>query len=333
MSSQNDDADPFALEIDTGDDSRNQLLPLIAEKFDGVSSDPSGFSGDILHDLPATWPVRDQGGLRGTCSAFAANAAVELWRVWHNVDSPARDFSEEYLYSRMRTEYALPPDNTVPGYDDQGATLFIQAANCLNKEGVCLENQLEYAWDEDEPGFVSKIEESHITAAKGFRDAEGTYFSVVMNEAKNRPTDAISLSIRFLLQNRVPVCAAFPIFDENGSNPWQFGHGWHKGQIGEPELSLMAANAAGRTPDGAHSVCIVGYKQDPSSTDDGWFLFRNSWGRRFAHMFDLGEVVGRPEVPGRGYGYISKDHVDELCWELMFRAPVANPPTRAEDDD
>ena len=63
-----------------------------------------------------------------------------------------------------------------------------------------------------------------------------------------------------------------------------------------------------------------GYEPDrnDSTNQEGWFLFRNSYGSGgFASNWQVDG--GSPKAPTGGYGHIRTSDVDKYCWEYMYR--------------
>lgn len=76
---------------------------------------------------------------------------------------------------------------------------------------------------------------------------------------------------------------------------WTDDYAWREGVISLP---------LGIEPDGAHAVCLVGYRDNDATHGDGYFIFKNSW--------DTTWGFGRPD-PGYGslpYRYILKEAIE-----------------------
>jgi C1A family cysteine protease len=76
---------------------------------------------------------------------------------------------------------------------------------------------------------------------------------------------------------------------------WTDDFAWREGVISLP---------LGIAPDGAHAVCLVGYKDDDATHRDGYFIFKNSWDKTWGY--------GRPD-PGYGslpYRYVLKEAIE-----------------------
>lgn len=305
-----------------------ELLQILKYFWEETSSGV-GQNMDILHELPTDWDARDQGHLRGTCVSFASLSAAELYRYWNCTRTEAEDFSEELLYALMREKFDLRehfPDlakdgEVIPGYDDLGASLLWQAGSALDAYGAGPEEKFPYEWSETEPGYYNKDLADDVPTADMVPISDDREHAVVeMPYPKDRPADRISDSVRYLLSRKTPVCLSFPVLRYlSGYNEWTFPPGWTTGQIPNPAESPADATDGRMDTRGGHSVCIVGYCADPNTENDGWFVFRNSWGRRFAPMADF--VPKLPIGLERGYGMISSRHVNEFCWEMMFLIP------------
>lgn len=307
----------------------SELLPILKYLWQDKCAADVGENLDILHELPANWPVRDQGHIRGTCVAFAALSAVEAYRFWSGAAEDAEDFSEELLYALMRDKFDLNdhfPDlerdgEIIPGYEDLGASLLWQAGSALDAYGVSGEANLPYVYDQRGPAFFDETYADAVASSQMIPVAGDREHTVVeMPTAQDRPADKISDSLRYLLSHKTPVCVSFPVLGRQQEfNEWTFPSGWTTGQIPDPSGPSAKLQDGRFDSGGGHSVCIVGYCADPNTEGDGWFLFRNSWGRRFGHASDF--TTGFSYPLERGYGLISTAHVNTYCWEMMFLIP------------
>ena len=76
---------------------------------------------------------------------------------------------------------------------------------------------------------------------------------------------------------------------------WTDDYAWREGVISLP-LSIA--------PDGAHAICLVGYRDNDADHADGYFIFKNDWDTTWGH--------GRPD-PGFGslpYRYVLKEAIE-----------------------
>ncbi|MEM8579261.1 MAG: hypothetical protein AAGF60_15535 [Pseudomonadota bacterium] len=310
-------------------DAQTDMTALICGLFGDGAAPRSEDNHAILHDLPLGWPVRDQGRVRGTCVAFAALSAFELYRYWHGVAVQAEDLSEERLYKAMREDFDIRDRVTgtdpaalalIEAYERYGASLLWQAGSALDAMGAAAEADAPYVWDAFQPAFHVKEPMTDTFVAK---QGEGLrHYAFEMPDPEDRPP-FLSAAVRYLLSRKVPVCLSFPVLRQRGdSHVWAFGPGWDTGIISDPDLVGAPLEDGQPQNLGGHSVCVVGYVPD-EGTQEGWFLFRNSWGTRFGAASDFvpGQGGAHPVSPPRGYGLISSAHVDTHGWEMMFIGP------------
>lgn len=282
---------------------------------------------DDVGDLIAAngWPVRDQYD-RGTCTAFAVVAAEELYRRL----KPAATWdllSEEHLYAAIRSFH--PRDDAgVAVSDDQvaknnrdGATYLAQAREALIKRGLCASAVMAYERDrhvayyvKDVPALAAADAEDRTVAREGLVH---NIIDIENGDLPPRPTTWIHrlqnpLADVFWLQlsQNVPVVASFAIMD---LHDWFDDTAWDWGEI------RYDADHGDR-PVGGHTVCLTGYVPPVAgdTTSGGWFQFRNSLGREFAHEF--ANDPHAPIVIAKGYGHISAADVNTYCWEYLHRA-------------
>ena len=288
---------------------------------------------------PTFWPVKYQGA-RGTCNAFAVNAAEELHHWLQDPSQPVTSLSDEYLYSMMREIGFADPrldlgldDKAIATRERSGATYLAQARLALMDRGVCAESYAPYtlqkAINYHQPNFSDA---AHADAAtRRVTDTELTHYIVEPGEdrryfglarswapplEKDGAPQTCSDVIYSALAEGNPVVAGFGILSEVGYAAW-FGLKAVKfGSVQYPSETLIAQERL--APAGGHAVCIVGYEQGPEP-DTGWFLFRNSFGD-FGFSADRSRDRLAPVAVARGYGYIVEADVDRYCWEILHRS-------------
>ena|SRR5438105_4011965 len=82
---------------------------------------------------------------------------------------------------------------------------------------------------------------------------------------------------------------------------WTDDFAWREGVISLP---------LGIEPDGAHAICLVGYRDNDATHSDGYFIFKNSWDTQWG--------FGRPD-PGYGslpYRYVIKEAIEAFSLEV-----------------
>ena len=300
--------------LPTDDD--GQILPSVSSAL-GVDANIAALSEDVIWPMPPDWRVLDQGPYRGTCNAFAALSMYKLLRFW--ASKPLPDLSEEYLYAKMRGDFAPLDANGIPGYKS-GATVLDQASDALSSVGACLEAELPYAWREERSDFTHPDADDFDGSAARHIPADAMFYRVFLPPSVKRSTDRLSLALHLVLSQKLPVIISLPIYPYGITSLWEIGAGWDTGIIPDPQ-----PDASGKMPPplGGHSVCLVGYQADPANPSHGWFLFRNSWGRRFSSDAKVTHGT-RPEVPEAGYGALSTQHIDTHVWDVLF--PVLDTP-------
>ena len=306
----------------------------------GEGRGPDLTSGEV--DLADLWGVPDQGP-RGTCTAFAINAAEELWRTRQAVINGSPDpvgiehLSAEYLYAKM--SQIAPTDHGVEVDGDAaeallsgGARYIVQGREALDQWGICREDEAPYdktrRFDHQEGPFSQSVEDSAATRKVPAEAWQHDIVQVVsgpviglnqlwMNQSQSDdPEVQPSKIFHDALAQGSPVVAAFALLNYQGRSAWQGSRPRLCGQIIYPD----DGDLGGVRPIGGHVVCLTGFVPDGSGRH-GTFVFRNSLGDRdFAWWAE--DENRCPEVPGlRGYGTISSQDVDRYCWEYMFRRP------------
>lgn len=265
-----------------------------------------------LEDGAGDWPVREQGLVRGTCVAFAVVAMLELRA---RLDQAQRgdpvtglELSEEHLDAAIRRH----PD--LEGQGPAAPTLIEHALHVLRgPHGICRRADLPYR-------TAAPADADEVAAAQPMALPIAGVYRRMHFPPGSRPNFSLSAVILERLRTGFPVVAGFAMhFSGRGRrrSVWTGGDGLRYGAIADPPRLED-------DPDSGHVVCITGYRPDPETPGAGWFVFRNSWGKRFGRDFDdlaQAREAGAPWAPPRpGYGTISTAHVDAHCWELTARA-------------
>jgi hypothetical protein len=205
--------------------------------------------GETVVDLSAQFsPVRDQGG-RGTCVAFASVACLEYHL--HRGTARPRHHSEQFLFWACKQS----PDDGVPDRDD---TTLPAARAVMKSRGVCLAK----TWPYDPiPGATA-----HQGPPPDGAEAEAR--SYAWGDAQAIPAGNVD-GLRALLDAGTPVVLGVETYPS-----WDFPIVHDTGEVLMP--------LPGENPDGGHAVCVVGYERRGGVPGGGAFLFRNSWGRKWA---------------------------------------------------
>lgn len=268
-------------------------------------------------DLLPHWTPRDQRA-RGTCTAFGAAAAMELFLARQG---RREDLSEQFLYHRMRV--AQPGlGQGVPG-EETGATRLAQAGAVLKGDGICPEHMAPYHNAlppgvplEGQAPTAEALAQAALLRHPAFRHDLLTDGPAGFG---NRPLSDLFVD---LLAQGSPVAVGLPVFEhESGETNWTLTRALTSGVVpcpddaGAPELRMLM--------DGGHVVCLTGFQPDPDEPRGGWFIFRNSWGADFGTSV-YGPPRPGPRIPARGFGAMSATYVDKYVWEYL--APLDETP-------
>jgi len=230
--------------------------------------------------------VKDQGPFRGTCVAHTAAALLEFELIYNGLATRKLDLSEQYLYWACK-----------------------QIDGAQNDEGTFIEYAMKVLLDgvkEEYPGGVCKEQDwPYNTVSITGNQSQGpppAKATKVMKGQKGRiytisgATDLKATSIKdlkgALADNH---CVGLSVYTYHF---WTDHYTWREGIISLPFRIK---------PDGAHAICLVGYKDNDSTHSDGYFIFKNSWGRNWG--------AGRPD-PGFGslpYRYVLTEGIEAWC--------------------
>jgi C1A family cysteine protease len=207
---------------------------------------------------------RDQ-GQRGTCVAFAALAYLEHLRSDGNPRT--RRLSEQFFY------WACKEDD---GKENEEGTDLGTARRILKQRGACLHKTWPY-----EPLPVGPTE-GQGPAPDG-AEVEARQFTAKAHGQKLGDLEPL----RKRLEEGKPFVLGVLTFPS-----WDYPSVADTGEISMPLPGVQA--------DGGHAVCVVGYEMRDGIPGGGAFIFRNSWGEKWA----------RPQGRfGGGYGTLFFEYV------------------------
>lgn len=278
-------------------------------------------NGDLI--ASGDWPVRNQAH-RGTCNAFATVAAEELYN-WHR-NGNLVNFSEEYLYAATRQQPLVGLTVDAAKFEKDGATFLQQVRNALRDAPISIVPAGNPPYDTDpdrKRNFTIEINpNAPAVTTRGWSYTHDIFDRPVVSENSKWRHDVLNgkrVSDTFLdqLHNGIPVIASFAVLGGPAAGVWNNAKTRRSGIVSYPKYSNLKESE--RNPTGGHTVCLTGYLPGNTIGDDGWFVFRNSYG---ADIFgrDVADAVGRIAPPARGYGIISASDVEFYCWEFLYRA-------------
>lgn len=228
--------------------------------------------------------VRDQGPFRGTCVAHTAAALLEFELIYRNLATRRLDLSEQYLYWACKQ---------IDGASNDEGTFIEYAMEVLLNgvkpkaypAGVCKEQD----WPYDSVSITGN--ESHDPPAKkaikAIQGIKGKAFRIG-GYTKLNPTSIKDLKTAIARNH----CVGLSVYTYHF---WTDNYTWREGIISLPFRIR---------PDGAHAICLVGFKDNDATHTDGYFIFKNSWGPNWG--------AGRAD---RGFGslpyrYVIKEGIE-----------------------
>jgi len=273
-------------------------LKLLEEKGLAIakkaSGQPPGFPASaITLDLPSkvdltvhVTPVKDQ-GLRGTCVAHTVAACLEAELIRKGKAKTNLNLSEQYLYWACKTVDGAP-----------------------SEEGTFLEHAVEVllngvASEKLSGGISTEIQWSYNRLPKANNESQGPLPATIRKLFKDGRQQRISKYTK-INQNSIKAlkktlalgfCVGLSV---RTYHFWEDDYAFREGIISLP-LSLE--------PDGAHAICLVGYRDNDENHSDGYFIFKNSW--------DVTWGYGRAD-PGHGslpYRYVLREAIEAYTVE------------------
>ena len=232
-------------------------------------------------------PIKDQ-GMRGTCVAHAAAACLEAELIKKGKAKIKLDLSEQYLYWACKNIDGAP----------NGEGTFIEYAvevllNGVAKEklagGICTEKESVY---NPLPIAGNESQAPLAAAARNMFKSNKQYRALNYTRVKQNSIKALKTALA------AGQCVGLSVYTYHF---WTDDFAWREGVISLP---------IGIEPDGAHAVCLVGYRDFDASHGDGYFIFKNSWNKTWGY--------GRPD-PGYGslpYRYVLKEAIEAYTLDV-----------------
>jgi hypothetical protein len=218
-------------------------------------------------------PARDQ-FQRGTCVAFASIAYLEFHL--YDASPKTQHHAEQFVYWACKE---------LDGLGQVEGTYVRIALQVLRTRGACLAKTWPY-----EPLPVGPTEGQGPPRNGAEEEANRHTWAAARKMAA---TNVQRLRERIDQQQPVVLSVkTFPCWDHPAVE-----------STGEVPLPVP-----GTRPDGGHAVCVVGYELRDDIAGGGAFVFRNSWGRKWAR---------RKGRFGEGYGTLAFDYVTKYGLEAF----------------
>jgi len=226
-------------------------------------------------------PIKNQ-GMRGTCVAHTVAACLETELIRKGKAPAKLDLSEQYIYWACKNIDGAP--------DDEGTFIEYAAEVLLN--GVAKEQLA--------GGSCTEKEWPYNPLPNPSNESQGPLSVNARQMFKNTKQHRI-LKYSRLKQNSIKAlkkalasghCVGLSVYTYHF---WTDDFAWREGIISLP-LAIE--------PDGAHAICLVGYRDDDETHGEGYFIFKNSWDKMWGY--------GRPD-PGFGslpYRYVLKEAIE-----------------------
>lgn len=258
------------------------------------------YPDETAFDQLERFPADDQ-GIRGTCVAFSAAGMFEMMSSLSLRKRKPFRLSHQYLYYRTKSTDQSP-------INEEGSSLGA-AMRVLKTDGCCLEKDLKYEPHHDlRQMYRIKGHRPEASEQRLIKNAE-KYKIGSFREIESNPGLVDSIK-RELCSNR-PVGVGTAVFEL----AWYNTLALRNGEIALPitDQSIQPP-AILDNPLGGHAIVLVGYRDNsriPNAQSHrpggGYFIFRNSWGKRWAW-----QSADHP-----GYGRIPYEYLMRFCLEAV----------------
>lgn len=259
------------------------LSPILAQNRiepSGPQLDRAVFVGRTAPDVDmrprittAGIEVKNQGA-RNTCSVFAVTFCLEYVFATREGMGKAADFSEEYQNYVKNVACQIRKDGGFFEEIDRG----YQAWGCYPRDRVPYRRTYDPHYE---------VDPSHMKAAKSWKRLKSDFVKV-WDKTKGASGPEIDKVSNYLKQG-FPVAGGFL-----WPNRIQFE------QVAG--LSMMVVPISKHDVSDGHSVALVGFKRSPLFLGGGYFIIRNSWGKRWGEQ---------------GYALMPFDYVAKYCNDLL----------------
>lgn len=231
-------------------------------------------------------PIKNQ-GMRSTCVALTAASCLEAELIRKGKATSKLDLSEQYLYWGCKHVDGSP--NTQGTFLEYAVEVLLNGvAKKKLAGGVCKERE----WPYNRLPVAGNESQDPPTAAalKAFKSKK-QYRALNYTRLKHNSIKAIKNALA------AGHCVGLSVYTYHF---WTDDYAWREGVISLP-FNIE--------PDGAHAICLVGYRDGDATHGDGYFIFKNSW--------DIQWGYGRPD-PGFGslpYRYVLKEAIEAFTVE------------------
>ena len=269
-------------------------LPSATGPSSGRRKLPAGMPRTPIDFHQFHWPVRDQDG-RGTCVAFATVACRE-YLEYHNNSKRPPNLSEQYLYWATKTK------TTDPYPDDDGTRIqYSQEAIC--KEGTCLSS----LWPYDKSIIRGNVTHARkgVPSKAAIADAKN-WRCAITNYSGGNVKGKVKSLCGMMQRNNKPLAISLPVFEDPVTkiSNWSTPLSWLYGKVENPPPYSVTFEG--------HAVCVTGFQPDPNEPSGGYFIIRNSWGRKWGSALPSSQYY----PPEPGYGQISASYVNKYLYEI-----------------
>jgi hypothetical protein len=239
-------------------------------------------ANDVSHIARET-PIRDQ-GTRGTCTAFAAVAALESFYSWKNNSKLNLSENQAYHLAATAAGSSCPEE---PGI------LLSNVTSNLSGALLCDESRMPYATS------LPASDSAHVPQACSGAPLRYGFQSTQRVPLMGESTDPFRHS-----NNTNYLETILYSGHDLAYNVLVAGTDWFDGKAETGVIDVQSLGGQPAPAVGAHAMLLVGYHRDTTG-NGGYFVFKNSWGPDVGHAGYFNLSYTYLQVYGNGAFYVT----------------------------
>lgn len=227
---------------------------------------PAEFSWKNIDGKDYSTPVKSQGNC-GSCGLFSAIAALEsVIKIREDRPDIEPDLSEQYILSCLPEAALIPGEGCNGGMAYKAYKLMMESTpKGNNVNGAVLESFFPYEASDDIPCSIKRLgwDENLIPIS------DCGQISIGHDSPENRER------IKSIIMDKGPIAAYMYVpLNPNVFHNWGYANHNPTDYWPYEEMNFEALN---------HEIVMLGWKDDPSIVNGGYWICKNSWGPNWGY--------------------------------------------------